>query len=272
MEAKDSPPNSTAAAAAPAVASPVDQEFLGRFSSVLHRFTNTGDKVSSALGLLLRSHVHTEPQSIISDLRRSLKLLADMKDVQTTVAYARRCLIMALYKRQKFSQADDIVREWLNLLYPSSSEDKRQSPAISVLERYLVIFQLSNGDRERGKRPQQAILDAEMQQLDEKLNNWIRDTMPGDQLTENILHPFRQDLKALDDKLLDTLERVCEPGDEELGKAKRKTNIQENLRCTYCAISFATRAELTVHCQSESHQIVIMSDEGEFVFFRFASI
>lgn len=32
--------------------------------------------------------------------------------------------------------------------------------------------------------------------------------------------------------------------------------------CSYCAISFQTRNELRQHCQTESHQKVIMSDEG----------
>lgn len=35
--------------------------------------------------------------------------------------------------------------------------------------------------------------------------------------------------------------------------------------CSYCAISFETRNELRQHCQTESHQNVIMSYEGNFV-------
>lgn len=33
--------------------------------------------------------------------------------------------------------------------------------------------------------------------------------------------------------------------------------------CTYCALTFADRQELRTHCQTEQHQNVIMSDEGE---------
>lgn len=33
--------------------------------------------------------------------------------------------------------------------------------------------------------------------------------------------------------------------------------------CTYCAITFRTRADLRTHCQTEAHQNVIMSDEGK---------
>jgi len=34
--------------------------------------------------------------------------------------------------------------------------------------------------------------------------------------------------------------------------------------CSYCTITFQTRNELRQHCQTEAHQKVIMSDEGEF--------
>lgn len=34
------------------------------------------------------------------------------------------------------------------------------------------------------------------------------------------------------------------------------------ITCTYCAITFQTRADLRHHCQTEIHQNVIMSDEG----------
>jgi len=32
--------------------------------------------------------------------------------------------------------------------------------------------------------------------------------------------------------------------------------------CSYCALSFNNQLELHAHCQTESHQMVIMSDEG----------
>lgn len=263
---------------------------MTQFSGHIQKVSAPTDK---CLGLLLRSLMNSQleqHESAITDLRRSFKLLADMKDVQTTVCYVRRCLVLALYKKQKLSQAEDVVREWLNQLY-ALSEDRKQP--IAILERYLAIFQLSNGDRERGKRPQQAILDAEMRQLDEKLNNWIRDSMPGDQLTENILHPFRQMVNTkllLDGSLLKAVESISSSsssnpsnktldksqdkdrtsgqqpqpdGDQKAAKKRTKTKDQENFRCTYCAISYETRGELTAHCQSESHQIVIMSDEGK---------
>lgn len=40
----------------------------------------------------------------------------------------------------------------------------------------------------------------------------------------------------------------------------------EAVSCTYCAINFSGRSDLRAHCQTEAHQNVIMSDEGETVF------
>lgn len=246
----------------------------------------TPDKVLQAMVLLHRSSCYArlnDQESVISDSKRALKLLAEMRDVTTTVCYVKRCLILALYKKQKLSHAEDMVREWLNQLYAMSEERKQP---IAVLERYLVIFQLSSSGAGGGKRPQQTILDTEMQQLDEKLNNWIRDCMPGDQLTENALHPFRLtlDSHATAQQLLQEgssngktataagntgrtseakKQQQQQQAEEGKGKRRQKNRDPETFKCTYCALTFDTRSELTVHCQSESHQIVIMSDEGE---------
>lgn len=267
--------------------SATDQDYLKvirTFEAVLQKSASTTDRTLQTMVLLQRSSCFarlTDHDSVVSDSKRALKLLAEMKDVQTTVCYVKRCLILALYKKQKLSQAEDIVREWLNQLY-AISEDRKQP--IAILERYLVIFQLSSSGAGGGKRPQQTILDTEMQQLDDKLNNWIRDSMPGDQLTENALHPFRLTLDSsaktqqlMEDRVLkEALERSSAPkaGEEkkqqqtaEEGRSKkqqqRKNKEPQQFKCTYCALTFDTRGELTIHCQSESHQIVIMSDEGD---------
>lgn len=41
-------------------------------------------------------------------------------------------------------------------------------------------------------------------------------------------------------------------------------NSSQMITCSYCAITLNTRADLRAHCQTESHQNVIMSDEGTF--------
>lgn len=47
------------------------------------------------------------------------------------------------------------------------------------------------------------------------------------------------------------------------GNDKNRTG--KIITCTYCALTFRTRADLRQHCQTETHQTVIMSDEGNFI-------
>lgn len=42
-----------------------------------------------------------------------------------------------------------------------------------------------------------------------------------------------------------------------------KNRAGKHVSCTYCALTFRTRADLRLHCQTETHQTVIMSDEGK---------
>lgn len=50
------------------------------------------------------------------------------------------------------------------------------------------------------------------------------------------------------------------------GNDKNRTN--KVISCTYCALTFRTRSDLRQHCQTESHQTVIMSDEGKLRRYR----
>ena len=45
---------------------------------------------------------------------------------------------------------------------------------------------------------------------------------------------------------------------------RQEENSASATTCSYCSITFETRNELREHCQLESHQNVIMSDEGKF--------
>lgn len=47
------------------------------------------------------------------------------------------------------------------------------------------------------------------------------------------------------------------------GNGSGVIDMDNQIACTYCSINFTDRLELRAHCQTESHQNVIMSDEGE---------
>lgn len=40
-------------------------------------------------------------------------------------------------------------------------------------------------------------------------------------------------------------------------------NNSENLNCSYCFLNFENIVELRLHCQTDNHQKIIMSDEGK---------
>jgi len=58
---------------------------------------------------------------------------------------------------------------------------------------------------------------------------------------------------------------VKHPSSVDLGQdqADQAAHSTTTTTCSYCAINFQTRNELRQHCQTESHQKVIMSDEGK---------
>lgn len=52
---------------------------------------------------------------------------------------------------------------------------------------------------------------------------------------------------------------------QQMAQAQVQAQVQVNrsgFSCTYCCMTFSNRNDLRSHCQTESHQRVIMSDEG----------
>lgn len=61
---------------------------------------------------------------------------------------------------------------------------------------------------------------------------------------------------------------TANPGKDKFGMDKggdKSKNVinKKSTTCSYCSINFNDLSELRAHCQTESHQNVIMSDEGE---------
>lgn len=46
------------------------------------------------------------------------------------------------------------------------------------------------------------------------------------------------------------------------GNPKQKKHPEDSVVCSYCRLTFTDKSELRSHCQTDSHQTVIMSDEG----------
>lgn len=64
----------------------------------------------------------------------------------------------------------------------------------------------------------------------------------------------------MDNQIKNQIEQVA---NLTIGDDSDKNGATKFITCTYCAITFRTRADLRQHCQTETHQNVLMSDEGK---------
>lgn len=206
-------------------------------------------------------------ESAITDCRRLLKMLNEV-DVCSTNARVRRRLIHALYKLKRFQDAETACREWIiSICGPQNNSDMSK-----VLERYRTVIQIANGQKSNQRISIQR-LDEEMATLDNKLETWATHNLPQDRfsrITKNHnsvskkqnaeLSGTGKKEKSTENQFQKQIEQIAANGDSNDGIVS----------CTYCSIKFADRLELRAHCQTELHQNVIMSDEGNsqsFVFF-----
>lgn len=317
--------------------SPCSPDELKRAIEVYDRTINNfkSPKEKIILCLLGRSDCSAQlnkHDTVVADSKRILKMLAaDPKDTATTSAGVRRRLIFALYKTKKISQAEDVVQEWLSKLQTMSCDEKqRPQKTICVLERYLSIFRLYQGEKDRLK---QSIYDSEVSTLNDKLDNWIKTSLPPDRLTDKVAGysagnkflqlsnsstsptsstsssissnvqkgtttatslntPYTKTEHSRSNQTVNSSSvssSTSSTSNNSQNQLHRKlnsldladggkgyppppdagTNMSHVIQCTYCALVFQDRSALKAHCQTESHQIVIMSDEGEIYLFNY---
>lgn len=294
---------------------PVSNEDLKRAVEVYDRLLNTNNfktpKDKIILSLLGRSECCAELnkyETVVSDSRRVIKMLAECTDTGTTLINVRRRLIFALYKTKKIGQALDLADEWLSNLY-SLPDEKQPQKTISLLERYLGILRTVQTEKDIPK-VKQSVLDAEVIQINSKLDTWVRTALPQDRLSKSHSiaafnsHSSSSKLSNSSTSPTSSGSTSSSVGSQHTnsdGKAKshssssssvgsrkgdamsslssKSSDSQQQLekmksldlsggddnstQCTYCGIGFIDRIELMAHCQTESHQIVIMSDEGK---------
>lgn len=219
-------------------------------------------------------------ESAITDCRRLLKMLNEV-DVCSTSARIRRRLIHALYKLKRFQDAETACREWINAICgPQNNSDMSK-----VLERYRTVIQIANGQKSNQRISIQR-LDEEMTTLDNKLETWATHNLPQDRFSRitkqfpnsnstgiasppavantttgssatSIASDSPKSLSKVDNQFQKQIDQINSL------KINNGSGDTDNLiSCTYCSITFTDRLELRAHCQTESHQNVIMSDEG----------
>lgn len=202
-----------------------------------------------------------------ADCKRFLKMVtnAELTDVNSTKFRIRIRLVHALYKLKRFQEADTALREWINC--PQLNAD-----VLKVLDRYKTVIQILSNHKSNAKSTVQR-LDDEVTTIDSKLETWATHNIPQDKFSRIIKQFPTNNHTASKNKGLTSESKSKDKLDNQLHKnLEQVSNLTINgddsdvITCTYCAVNFVDRAELRAHCQTESHQNVIMSDEGTFNF------
>ncbi|GAB0089527.1 C3H1-type domain-containing protein [Sergentomyia squamirostris] len=225
--------------------------------------------------------------TVVGDCRRLLKMLTEL-DTQTTLARARRRLIVALYQLRRYHEAEAACKEWINSAHPNGVT--ASGDLVKTLERYRTVIQMANGQKNAGQRVPQQRLDEEISGLDEKLESLICLHFPPDRVSKLLSSPSPTKNSSSDSISVSSnsssssslSSNTSSSSKKEATNSSSKSTIEDQVElqlaemelkqnnseeknatvCSYCAITFNDRTELRAHCQTESHQNVIMSDEG----------
>lgn len=167
--------------------------------------------------------------TVAQDCRKALKLFVDGSNELNGCHKdrARKLLLKSLVYSKRYAEAETAVKEWL-------VKGKVQSDTRKILE------QVKNRFENQGQRGQ----NISVQKLEEDLMA-LEATLNG--VTKNILVAQERNHVAND------------PG----GRKGPKGGVSgDDFSCSYCSIRFPDAAALRAHCQTGSHQTIIMSDEG----------
>ncbi|EAA05697.4 AGAP011545-PA, partial [Anopheles gambiae str. PEST] len=207
---------------------------------------------------------------VTQDCHRLLKLLALAENAAATApAAARTRLIHSLFKQRKFAEADVILQEW------ATGQGANQDIG-RYLDRLRVLLQqasASGGAPDGGENHppsgEASSLNDEYEQIETKLEKLILNNLPPDRYTKQLGRIESQLRVGNGDAAGEPVSAEADEASHQQRAAgpgqKRGTLPMDKLNsitCVYCTLSFADRSELRAHCQTESHQNIIMSDEG----------
>lgn len=131
---------------------------------------------------------------------------------------------------------------------------------VKTLERYKFFLQQFKSDKNDVK-----IAD-DINAVDKKLEHWAANNLTLDKFSKLLTNKGnrRKDINISTSKssikTSELLNALKISNDKELQDGM----TADNLNCSYCSLKFENIGELRLHCQTENHQKVIMSDEGKF--------
>ncbi|KAL7735007.1 hypothetical protein ACLKA6_011271 [Drosophila palustris] len=238
-------------------------------------------------------------ESCLADAYKVLTLLAEQTECLASVSRARRWLVHALFKLHKYSDAEHFLSKWINEL---SGQQIFSDISKTLERYKSIIQMIMNGNNKAQSQTQKiphARLEDEMAILDTKLDHWATNNLPLDkyskllsnkglkkreqqqqqqhQQQQNGSGSFSSSSSSTGSSSTMSTSSMCAKNNDllsaikltgvkhsavDLGQDADQAAHSTTTTCSYCAINFQTRNELRQHCQTESHQKVIMSDEG----------
>ncbi|XP_017861405.1 PREDICTED: probable helicase with zinc finger domain [Drosophila arizonae] len=238
-------------------------------------------------------------EACLQDAYKVLTLLSEQTECLASVSRARRWLVHALFKLHKYSDAEQFLSKWINEL---SGQQIFSDISKTLERYKSIIQMIMNGQNKLQTQSQKiphARLEDEMAILDTKLDHWATNNLPLDKYSkllsnkglkkrEQQQHQQQQQQNgsgsfsssssstgssstmsnsSLNTKNIELLSAIKLTGVKHssvdaVPDSDQAAHSTSTITCSYCAINFQTRNELRQHCQTESHQKVIMSDEG----------
>lgn len=130
------------------------------------------------------------------------------------------------------------------------------SEMMKSLERYKSFLQQLRSDNNSDSK-----FADDISALDTKIEHWAANNLTLDKFSKLLTN------KGNRRKDMDSSHGSKSHGSKSTSKStgdreSLKSNT-DNLSCSYCSLNFESIAELRLHCQTDNHQKIIMSDEGK---------
>lgn len=223
---------------------------IAAFDEVLQPSTQNfnlhNDVISTALlGHMISTFNAEGFADAIVDARKLLKQLGgSSKTSISTELLTRNYLVRALMHEKSYEQANTEAKTLLDVTKTSECSAKLSTIASECVEKVEKC--------EKNNEILDDILE-EIQKLSKQVDNVLMNEIPVDEHTK-WLRKKEEEGDDLSKKLENSLKVETKESVEK---------IDDRISCTYCGITFNDKGELRLHCQTQEHQNVLMSDEGE---------
>ena len=202
----------------------------------------------------------------------------------TTECKIRKRLIHSLYKQKKYSDAELVLTEWAS----SNNHHQDINKYIEKLKNLLKSAANSKSIMNTSSSSTTTSFNDDYEQIDTKLENLIINNLPPDKYSKQLsiidgsvkTNNNQHNINNIDNNSSNSdnsNNNVTDPvhllaGSNNTDSDKNSNPLQKSfeqignsgITCVYCTMVFNDRSELRAHCQTETHQNIIMSDEGEF--------